>query len=338
LFPSRDSQKLLNNPAYTTNSKYYFQNNFQRNDQSSLLNCIDEVPLRPSIEKKINAHSTKENFSKTTKKKVFLKQNSFERFSQSNNSDAINSFSFPNLEEIIPSKPNNASFMDLKMTTPLASNKNLMGGHLMNQHYPPTPSISGFLNNPSSLKDLQPIKNKSQWDRHYPPHQLESNLKLADNSMFNIDYVNSKFINNVSSIGNLDTFKAQFPVQKSDISDKLLKFALPNNSRKTILNGKFPSMKLLESNDFEPILGKRESLLESRIKLPSLQKQLKNPSTGQLMLSNNFLPKIISNAPEEIIKEINSDYNEIARNQKKPNSTTSLESKKLNSENNLKIL
>jgi hypothetical protein len=319
MFPSRESQNLLNMPLVSSTQKYFFKNNFSRNDNPSHLDNINEITNDPNsnIEKNTNLHSTKENFSKTTKKLLYERQNSFDKLSNSNPSKYMNSFSFPNLEELITSQPNKASFMDLKAITPMTSNKTSITPLLLNPQYQPTSSMSGFLQN-SSLKDFQAIQMKnSKWDLTLP---YETNKKYPENSFVNFEYASPKLINNVSSINNLDTFLAHFPSKKNDISDKLLKFALPSN-HKTSLNGKFPSMKALESNDLEPVLGKRECQLESRINLPSLKRKLKNPSTGQLLASKNRMSEKIIKENNKIILEANQKQME------KPNSTTSLESK-----------
>ena len=313
LFPSREVPNFRNKPAFPPHQKFYLANNFLHNENLPHLNQILEVN-NDSVSKNKNLNSTRENFSKTTNKLHQERQNSFDKLQNSSHSQFVNSFSYPNLEDLVPLQPNKASFMDLKGTSPVNSHKNLQTPLLLNPQYQPIPSLSCIIRNPS-MKDFQTLQVQNS-KRDLFPYFDKKNF---DNSFVNMEYTSPNLINNVSSINNLDTFQVKFSSKKNDMSDKLLNFAFPNNQKST-LNGKFPTMRAFESKDLEPSLGKREFQLKSKINLPSLKRQIKNPSTGQLDLSKG-IPSI------KVIKEDNEVGLQNKPNQEKPNSTTSLESK-----------
>ena len=306
---------------------YFFRKSFSRIERNSPLNCINEMndPLlrKPSIEKKIDVPSTKENFTKSSKKAKLPKlKGSYERLSQSNQS-VLHSTSFPNLEEANNAYLKGRSFMEIKPKSP--PKKNLVGDFFRGSHFLPVPSIGGYVPFPSEpeLKAFQ-FPNFKNFDKS--PH-FENLDNFTNNSNFNLDLLNQVPANlskKVPSFSNLELSKNHLPEfsKKPSQKETLFKMVMPSLDNKLNLFGKFPSMKALESNkdfDLPPVLGKREAV-ESRINLPSLKKNFKKlsePAPQSVSLQQQSSAKGTSTGLQ---------VKTIQEKSIKPNSTTSLES------------
>lgn len=312
-FPSQDPIPSISKFKPPSNMNYYMPNSFNRIERSSQMNCVNTLVRRPSIEKKIDVPSTQNNFSKTTKKKLFLKQKSFDRLSISNNSIAINN-SLTNLNEIENSQLRGTSFMEIKPKSPLRSRKNLIMGPYQNAQYNKAPSISGFMNFPSESELKTFGYPHYKWDK---PNQFE--LTKPNIHSFNFDIMNIKRNANIPSFSNLESIQRRAGGVNTNKGNHLLQMVMPDY-QKTPLNGKFPSMKVLESGELEPELGKR-SKPESNINLPSLNGTLKKlkPSKDIVYITKQSSQGNVSlNIPR---------MNPIKEKSLKPTSTTSLESK-----------
>jgi hypothetical protein len=264
---------------------------------------------RPSIEKKLEVPSTKENFTKSSKKPFLnLNQESFEKLPQSNHSLKMDSISFPNLDEMNNMHGKGNSFLEIKPRSPNASKNNYGSGFFNGALYGIGPSIANFMQ-PSMDHDIKAFqfpncKNNEKQSYH------ESNIPTKKNLL---SFTNLEVAKNIPSDYAKQITNKDYP----------FKINISHNDKKFPFSGRFTSMNRIDSNkelESIPVLGKRDKP-ESQIRLESLTDNL-----------DKLKPPVLNKA-SEVDKGSQTKVNldtRVVENEKekllKPNSTTSLES------------
>lgn len=280
---------------------------------------------RPSIEKKLEVPSTKENFTKSSKKPFLGKlDGSFEKLPHSNPSIAINSTSFPNLDEITCKQFPGNSFLDFNARSPKHAKPSFGAGVFNPAHFGRVPSVNTFLQ-PQSEHDVKLFKfpNFKNVDK---PTYFDSHEPAGNISTYNPDPLPSdSFARNMLSFNNLEVVKNQ----PSDFSKNLtpkeypFKVGLPSFEKKFPFSGRFTSMNRLDSTkelESLPLLGKRDKP-ESQIRLPSLCENLHKLDEPEAKNSG-----VDERVPEPLPTETR-PLPTVQDKMMKPNSTTSLESR-----------
>jgi hypothetical protein len=182
-----------------------------------------------------------------------------------------------------------------------------------NSQYNKPPSVSGFMNFPSESELKTFGYPQYKWEK-----QNQFDIKKQNMNSFNFDLINMKRNANVPSFSNLEKIQRPLGGLNLNKGNNILQMVLPTYP-KTPLDGKFPSMKALESGELEPVLGKRNKP-ESHINLPSLNGNLKKlkPSQDIVYLTKQSSKAFMSSNITKVVP--------IQEKSMKPNSTTSLES------------